>query len=102
MKKQGFCNHKKPRKLLDQVNYVMHVMRYLFRTERSYISWNRLPDGKPDGIYGVWESRAALFSFSHLNAQGLFPDFDHCAFVFPAKALGQGHLIGLHSGGGHG
>ena len=102
MKKQGFCNHKKPRKLLDQVNCVMRVKHYSFRTERSYISWNKLPDREPDGIYGVWESRAALFSFSHLNAQGLFPDFDHCAFVFPAKALSQGHLIGLHSGGGHG
>ena len=102
MKKQGFYNHKKPRKLLDQVSGVMRVKHYSFRAERSYISWNKLPDVKPDGIYGVWEIKAALFSFSDLNAQGLFPDFDHCAFVFPAKALSQGHLIGLHSGGGHG
>ncbi len=102
MKKQGFYNQKKPRKLLDQVSDVMRVKHYSFRTELSYISWNELLDRESDGIYGVWESRAALFSFSHLNAQGLFPDFDHCAFVFPTKALSQGHLIGLHSGGGHG
>ena len=89
-------------KSLDQVGYVMRVKHYSFRAELSYIRWNKLSDREPDGIYGVWESRAALFSFSHLNAQGLFPDFDHCAFVFPAKALSQGHLIGLHSGGGHG
>ena len=102
MKNQEIYKHKKPRKLLDQVSDVMRVKHYSFRAELSYISWNKLPDREPDGIYGVWESRAALFSFSHLNAQGLFPDFDHCAFVFPAKALSQGHLIGLHSGGGHG
>ena len=89
-------------KLLDQVSDVMGVKHYSFRAERSYISWNKLPERELDGIYGVWESRAALFSSSYLNAQGLFPDFDHCAFVFRAKALSQGHLIGLHRGGGHG
>jgi len=89
-------------KPLDQVIDVMRVKHHSFRAERSYISWNKLPERELDGIYGVWESRAALFSFSHLNTQGLFPDFDHCAFIFPAKALSQGHLIGLHSGGGHG
>jgi hypothetical protein len=89
-------------KPLDRVSDVMRAKHYSHRTERSYISWNKLPDREPDGMYGVWESRAALFSFSHLNAQGLFPDFDHCAFVFPAKALNQSHLIGVHSGGGHG
>lgn len=101
MKNQEICKHKKPRKLLDKVSEVMRVRHYSFRTELSYISWNKLSDREPDGIYGVWESRAALFTLSHLNAQGLFPDFDHCAFVFLAKALSQGHLIGLHSGGGH-
>jgi hypothetical protein len=89
-------------KPLDRVSDVMRAKHYSYRTEWSYISWNKLPDREPDGMYGVWESRAALFSFSHLNAQGLFPDFDHCAFVFPAKALNQSHLIGVHSGGGHG
>ena len=89
-------------KPLDQVSDVIRVKHYSFRTERSYISWNKLPDRELDGIYGVWESRAALFSFSHLNAQGLFPDFNHCAFVFSAKALSQCHLIGLHSSGSHG
>jgi hypothetical protein len=89
-------------KPLDQVSDVMRAKHSSYRTEWSYISWNKLPDREPDGMYGVWESKAALFSFSHLNAQGLFPDFDHCAFVFTAKALSQGHLIGVHSGGGHG
>jgi len=102
MKNQEIYKHKKPRKLLDQVSDVMRVKHYSFRTERSYISWNRLPDVKPDDIYGAWEIKAALFSFSHLNAQGLFPDFDHCAFIFPTKALSQDHLIGLHDGGCHG
>lgn len=102
MKKQGFCKHKKPRKLLDQVSYVMRVKHYSFHTERSYIGWNKLPGREPDGIYGVWESGVALFSFSHLNAQGLFPHFNHCTFVFSAEALSQCHLIGLHSGRGHG
>jgi len=63
MKKQGICNHKKPRKLLNQVSYVMRVKHYSIRTVRSYISWNRLPDREPDGIYGVWES-SAIFFFS--------------------------------------
>jgi hypothetical protein len=72
---------------LDQVSDVMRAKHYSYRTEWSYTSWNKLPNREPDGMYGVWESRAALFSFSHLNAQGPFPDFDHCAFVFPAKAL---------------
>ena len=54
MKKQEFYYHKKPRKLLGQVSYIMRVKPYSFRTERSYISWNKLPDGKPDDIYGIW------------------------------------------------
>ena len=54
-----FYKHKKPRKLLDQVSDVMCVKHYSFRAELSYISWNKLSDRKPDGIYGVWESRAA-------------------------------------------
>ncbi len=35
MKKQGFYNHKKHRKLLDQVSDVMLVKHYSLRTERS-------------------------------------------------------------------
>ena len=54
MKKQGFYNHKKSKKPLDQVNYVMRVKHYSFRTERSYISWNKLSGRESDGIYGAW------------------------------------------------
>ncbi|MBW2166269.1 MAG: integron integrase [Deltaproteobacteria bacterium] len=39
MKKQEFYNHKKPRKLLDQVRDVMRLKHYAFRTECTYISW---------------------------------------------------------------
>lgn len=35
MKKQGFYNHKNPRKLLDQVNDVMCMKHYSFRAELS-------------------------------------------------------------------
>ncbi|MEA1900990.1 MAG: phage integrase N-terminal SAM-like domain-containing protein, partial [Thermodesulfobacteriota bacterium] len=39
MKKQEFYNHKKPRKLLDQVRDVMRLKHYAFRAECTYISW---------------------------------------------------------------
>ena len=39
MKKQEFYNHKKPRKLLDQVRDIMRLKHYAFRTECTYISW---------------------------------------------------------------
>ena len=35
MKKQGFYNHKKSRKLLDQVSDVMRMKHYLSRAELS-------------------------------------------------------------------
>jgi hypothetical protein len=60
MKKQGICNHKKPRKLLNQVSYVMRVKHYSFCIERSYISWNKLPGGKPDDIYGIWGTETSI------------------------------------------
>jgi integron integrase len=39
MQKQELYNHKKPRKLLDQVRDVMRLKHYAFRTEHTYISW---------------------------------------------------------------
>ena len=48
MKKQGFYNHKKPRKLLDQVSDVMRMKHYLSRAELFYISWNKLLDREQD------------------------------------------------------
>jgi hypothetical protein len=39
MKEQEVYNHKKPRKLLDQVRDVMRLKHYAFRTELTYISW---------------------------------------------------------------
>ncbi|MEA3486776.1 MAG: integron integrase [Thermodesulfobacteriota bacterium] len=39
MEKQEFYNHKKPRKLLDQVRDVMRLKHYAFRTEQTYIGW---------------------------------------------------------------
>jgi len=51
----------------------MCLKHYSFRAELSYMSCNKLLDRELDGIYGVWESKAALFSFSLLNAQGLEP-----------------------------
>jgi Phage integrase, N-terminal SAM-like domain len=39
MKKQEFYDHKKPRKLMDQVSDVMRLKHYAFRTEQTYVSW---------------------------------------------------------------
>lgn len=39
MENQEFYNHKKPRKLLDQVRDVMRLKHYAFRTEQTYIGW---------------------------------------------------------------
>ncbi len=39
MQKQEFYNHKKPRKLLDQMRDIMRLKHYAFRTECTYISW---------------------------------------------------------------
>lgn len=39
MKKQEFYDHKKPRKLMDQVSDVMRLKHYAFRTEQTYASW---------------------------------------------------------------
>jgi len=44
MKKQEFYDHKKPRKLMDQVSDVMRLKHYAFRTEQTYVSWNRAPN----------------------------------------------------------
>ena len=41
-------------KPLDQVSDVMRVKPYSFCVELSYISWNKLPDGKTDDICGIW------------------------------------------------
>jgi hypothetical protein len=38
MEIQEFNNHKKPRKLPDQVRDVMRLRHYAFRTERTYVS----------------------------------------------------------------
>lgn len=39
MKKQESYDHKKPRKLMDQVSDVMRLKHYAFRTEQTYVSW---------------------------------------------------------------
>jgi hypothetical protein len=48
MKKQEFYNHKKPRKLLDQVSDVMCCAREDRESKARLIRWNRAPGGEPD------------------------------------------------------
>ena len=45
----------------------MRAKCYLFRTERSYISWNRLPYEKPGGICGIWGIEILIFRRQDLS-----------------------------------
>jgi hypothetical protein len=81
---------------LCKINVIVSLLRFAAEetgnpprrsgTERSFACEEKGPKNGRGIEVGL--------SFSpHLNAQGLFPDFDHGTFIFAAEALGQGHLV---------
>ena len=64
MKNQEIYKHKKPRKLLDQVHYIMRLKHYGYRTELTYTGWIKrfilFHDKKHHGEIGEPEVEAFL------------------------------------------